>query len=1021
MKKLLQSLFILLFVATAAMAQNRTITGTVTSKEDGLPIPGASVRVKGSTAGVSTGANGTFTLPVTSNATTLEFSSIGFGSQQITIGTSNVINVSLSTSYRDLNEVVVTALGIQRTKKSTGYSNENVSAKELTEGKVVNLITGLQSKVSGLQINLLNNGVNPSTRVVLRGNRSLTGDNTALIVVDGVPVPQSVLSSLNPNDVESVNVLKGATAAALYGSEGVNGVLIVTTKKGGEGRNRVNFSSTASIESVAYMPDMQYEFGNGYDLETYVEYENTSWGPKYDGSTKQIGPTLADGSKWEIPYSALRDEKMKFWDKGTTFQNDLSFSGGDATSKFYLSLQDVKIKGVVPKDESRRTGVRFNGTKQFGDFDISASINYTQNSINVTTSGAYDNLLNVPQQIPITQLSDWKNSKFATPDGYFSGYYINPYWGIDNQRRDTKGGYFTGNIEANYKFTPWLKATYRLGLFNRNSSYKQFGAKVAYTTAYDRPTNSNGSVTDFSDLYRRINSDLLLQANKKFGDFDLGLMVGNNIRDIYSTNISAGATALVVPGLYNLSNRVGEATVSSNYSKNRMYAFFGEFNAAYKDYLFLNVTGRNEWVSLLNSNNRSYFYPGASLSFVFTDAVPSIKSDILSSGKAFVSANKTGNVNLSPYNLETTLTPSAGFPYGNTPGFTVGNTYANANLTPEFVKSIEGGLQLGFFKNRINLDATYVFSKSEGQIVAISTSGATGYTSAYVNAGRVDNNIIELGLRGKIIQTNQVTWELGLNYTHYDNKVVELYQGLNEIALAGGGYTNAAQIFAVKGEQYPVLKTTSYERDPQGRIVVNGTTGIPVRAAALQIQGQTNPNQTLGLNTRVGYKGFSLAAQLDYRTGNVFYTYAGRNMDFTGLSAHSAAYGREPFVVPNSVIKNTDGSYTPNTALKTNVGGFEYWYSQYSQVQENYAIDATFLKLREVSLTYSLPSKFLAKQKVLKAASIGLVGRNLFTSRAKENVFTDPEFSYNDGNAVGIDDQINPPTRIYGFTLNVSF
>jgi len=1019
MKKLLQSLFILLFVATSAIAQNRTITGTVTSSEDGLPIPGVSVKVKGTNIGVSTGANGKYSLPVSSNASALEFSSIGYASQTISIGSSNVINVSLSASAKDLNEVVVTALGIQRTKKSTGYSNENLSAKEITEGKVVNLVTGLQSKVSGLQINLLNNGVNPSTRVVLRGNRSLTGDNTALIVVDGVPVPSSVLAALNPNDVESVNVLKGATAAALYGSEGVNGVLIVTTKRGGEGRTRVNFSSTTSIESVAYMPDMQYEFGNGYDLDTYVEFENTSWGPKYDGSTKQIGPTLADGSKWEIPYSPLKDEKMNFWDKGTTFQNDLSFSGGDATSKFYLSLQDVKIKGVVPKDESRRTGIRFNGTKQFGNLDISANLNYTQNSINYTTSGVYDNLLNIPQQVPITQLSDWRNNKFATPDGYFSGYYINPYWGIDNQRRDTKGGYFTGNIEANYKFAPWLKATYRLGLYNRTSSYKQWGAKVAYTTLYDRPTNSNGSVTDYADLYRRINSDLLLQANKKFGDFDLGLMVGNNIRDIYSTSVSAGATALVVPGLYNVSNRVGEATVSSTYSNNRMYAFFGEFNAAYKDYLFLNVTGRNEWVSLLNKDNRSYFYPGASLSFVFTDAIPSIKSNLFSSGKVFASANKTGNVNLNPYSLETTLSPSTGFPYGNTPGFTVGNTYANPNLTPEFVKSFETGIQLGFLKNRINLDATYVYSKSEGQIVAITTSGATGYTSAFVNAGRVDNNIIELGLRAKVIETSQVNWELGLNYTHYNNKVVDLYQGLGEIPL--GGYANAAYIYAVKGEQYPVIKTTAYERDPQGRIVVNGTTGVPVRAAALQVQGQTNPDQTFGFNTRVGYKGFSLAAQLDYRTGNVFYNYLGRNMDFTGLSAHSAAYGREPFVVPNSVIKNPDGSYTPNASVKTNYGGFEYWYSQYSQVQENYTIDATFLKLREISLTYSLPNKLLAKQKVVKAASVGVVGRNLFTQRAKENVFTDPEFNFTEGNSVGVQDLINPPTRIYGFTLNVSF
>ncbi|RZK63592.1 MAG: SusC/RagA family TonB-linked outer membrane protein, partial [Pedobacter sp.] len=337
---------------------DRTITGTVTSADDKLPIPGVSVRIKGANTGTSTDATGKFTLNVGAG-TVLEFTSIGYTKQSRTVGTANTINVVLVSDAQSLNEVVITtSLGIRRSAASTGYSSQTLDNKSLTEGKVTNLVTGLASKVAGLQINLNNNGVNPTTRVILRGNRSLTGNNEALIVVDGVPVPKDVLAALNPNDVEDVTVLKGANAASLYGSEGVNGVLIVTTKKGKNGNNQVNFSSTTSLETVAYMPKMQESFGNGYDLNTYVPYENTSWGPKYDGSIVTVGPTLANGAEWKLPYSAIENEKMNFWDTGRTFQNDLSFSGGDDKSTYFFSVQDVKIKGIIPKDENRRTSAR---------------------------------------------------------------------------------------------------------------------------------------------------------------------------------------------------------------------------------------------------------------------------------------------------------------------------------------------------------------------------------------------------------------------------------------------------------------------------------------------------------------------------------------------------------------------------------------------------------------------------------------------------------------------------------------
>ncbi|WP_421945534.1 SusC/RagA family TonB-linked outer membrane protein [Pedobacter sp.] len=1022
MKKLLQSLFILMFVAVTAMAQDRTITGTVTSADDKLPIPGVSVRIKGANTGTSTDATGKFTLNVGAG-TVLEFTSIGYTKQSRTVGTSNTINIVLVADAQSLNEVVITtSLGIRRSAATTGYSSQTLDNKSLTEGKVTNLVTGLASKVAGLQINLNNNGVNPSTRVILRGNRSLTGNNEALIVVDGVPVPKDVLAALNPNDVEDVTVLKGANAASLYGSEGVNGVLIVTTKKGKSGNNQVNFSSTTSLETVAYMPKMQESFGNGYDLNTYVPFENTSWGPKYDGSIVTVGPTLANGAEWKLPYSAIENEKMNFWDTGRTFQNDLSFSGGDDKSTYFFSVQDVKIKGIIPKDENRRTSARMNASRTFGKLTASFTANYAVANPKITASNVYNNLLNIPQNVPITQLKDWENNQFATPNGYFSGYYVNPYWEIDNNRKNTRTETFNGTGELKYEFAKWLSATYRLGVFNTNSNFKQYYQKVAYTTAYDRPTNASGNVTDRADNFRRLNSDIILQANHSVGDFKFSLLAGNNVRNDFTKYTSETANALVIPGLYNVSNRVGEATVESKYTQRRQVAVFGELNVDYKDYLHLAVTGRNEWISVLNATNRSYFYPAAALSFVFSNAFPSIKENSpLSFGKAYVSANKTANVNLGAYNLETAFNISAGFPYGNLPGFSVGNTFANPDLQPEFVKSYEGGIQLGFFNDRINFEGTYAYSDSKGQIIPISTSFSTGYSNAFVNAGRVTNKTIELSLRAIAVRSTNWTWNVGINYSHFNNKVLDLYQGVNEIPL--GGYANSAYVYAVKGEAYPVIKTTSYLRDPQGRIVVDGTTGYPKNAGALLNQGQTNAPTNLGFNTSVRYKNFTLAGQIDYRTGNVFYNILGNLNDFTGLSYTSAQYDRLPFVVPNSSIESPAGSgnFIPNTSVKTLDGGFDYWYGQYRNIQENYVNDATFVKLRELSLTYNLPASWLSKQKVVKRASIGLVGRNLLTWLPKENIFTDPEFSFTDGNSTGISDYIAPPTRIYGFNLNVTF
>lgn len=1018
MKKALL-LFTMLVVSIGLVyAQSRQVTGKITG-DDGSAVPFATVQIKGTTKGTTADENGAFKLAITDGAT-LIVRAVGYEQKELLVGSESTVSIVLVASSKTLDEVVVTALGLKRSSSQLGYSVAKVDNANLTNAKVTNVTTGLQGKVSGLQVNLVNNGVNPQTRVVLRGNRSLTGNNQALVVLDGVPVPQSVLSALNPNDVEDMTVLKGANAAALYGSEGVNGALIITTKRGKEGRMSVTYSNTTSLEKVMYLPDMQYEFGAGYDLNTYVAYENTSWGPKFNGQMIETGPELEDGSQYMTKHSPLRNEKKDFFNTGLTMQNDVNVSGGDDKSTFFVSLQDVKVSGIVPDDEYRRTGGRFNASRKYGILTAGFNLGYSTSTQDYTLSDVYNNLLNIPQNIPITELSDWKNNKYAAPNGYFSGYYINPYWGIANNRQVTRNDVLSGNAEFALKPTSWFDVLYRVGVYNETSNYKNWYAKVAYTKAYDRPSDNAGNVKDGAAQSKRINSDLILSFNKNFGDISSKLLVGGNIRDNRYKEITNQATAIVVPELYNVANRLGEAVVYEQNTNSRQVAGYAELDLGYKNYLYLTVTARNEWVSLLSKENRSYFYPGASLSYVFSEGVPAIKnSNVISYGKLIVSANKTGNVNLSPYQLKTPFEVGSGFPFGSLPGFTYGDRYANPDLEPEFVNSWEVGTQIGFFRDRLSLEASYFQSKVDGTIVPISTSIATGFSSAYINAGVVTNKGIELDLKGSPVKTADFSLELGVNYTYLDNKVVSLYQGLDEIPL--GGYENSAYVYAVKDQQYPALKVTGYARDDQGRIIVSKTTGYAQKTTALKNVGQTNPRTRIGFNLTAKYKGIFLNGLLDYRAGNVFYNRLNNLLDFTGLSAHSAAYGREPYVIPNSVYDDGSGKYVVNTDVKTADGGFDYWYGQYRNIQENYVSDARFLKLRELTVGYELPKSLLSKQNIVKAASISLVGRNLFTWLPKENEGIDPEMNFTDGNAVGISALQTPQTRIFGANLTVTF
>ncbi|MXV49886.1 SusC/RagA family TonB-linked outer membrane protein [Pedobacter sp. HMF7647] len=1053
MKKLLLSLFASFVLVLSVLAQERTVTGTVTAKEDGGPLPGVSVKVKGSNTGTQTAANGRYSISVPANST-LVFTYIGYGSQELAVGSKTTVNASLTTDAKQLTEVVVTAAGIKKDKKNLGYSADNVSNQELTEGRQTNMINGLTGKVPGLQIGRSSGGVNTATRITLRGQRSLNGNNQPLFVIDGIPVdnssiqPSSTSSNqvdvgnrigdINPDDIESVTVLKGPNAAALYGSQATNGAIVITTKSGKDAASRgkkfeVSYNSAFLLDQVQKLPTLQNEYGSGYENGTgnpsvYDEIENTNWGPKFDGSMVQSGPTLADGSKLMIPYSAVPDNTKNFFDKGHNIQNSISFSGGGEKGSFYGSFSDNEVRGVIPGDKFRRNTVNLSGNAKLANhFTISGKVSYNKNLTNTSfqggggASGVYNAVINTSRQINLSDFKDWRNYKFAAPNGYFDGYYPNPYYALDNNRFNSNLDRVLGNIQVGFDPYKWLNITYRLGTDFSSDRRHQTFEKTSYTTAYQRPSSTTGGITDDAITRRILNSDLLVTFKKDFGtDFTTSLTLLNNIRQDDNRQLTAKATAISIPGFFNLSNRVGElnsdGTQPEQSFKSRLVGFAGDLNIGFRDYLFLNGTIRNDVSSTLPKENRSYWYPSVNLSFVVTDAISALKdNNILSYAKLRGGVAKVGST-ADPYVLLNTFGAGSGFPFGSLASFTLSNTTNNPDLKPEFTTSYEAGTELSFLQDKLGLDFTYYRTSTDNQIIPVSVAPSTGFTRATVNAGNILNKGIEVALRINPFR-GPFSWNLNFNYTHNTSTVESLYQDSKEFPFGSG---NPVPV-AIVGQPWPLLKGTAYLRDPQGNVVVDATTGYIKTDPTQRTFGQVNPKHIFGLANTFSYKGFSLSTTFDYRTGNVIYSGTKNTLTFTGSTLETTQYGRERFIWPNSVIETSPGVFTPNTTVKTRSGNFDFWYSNYNQFAESSIIDAAFIKLRDVSFQYQFPKQWLSKTPFGRA-SLALTGANILLWTPKSNMYIDPEANiFGTSNSQGREITNTPSTASYGITLNATF
>ncbi len=1064
-----------------ALAQNRTVSGRVTDGANNQGLPGVTVLVKGTTLGTATGNDGTYTISVPPTATTLTFSYIGYTSIEQPIG-DGTVSVALASDAHQIGEVVVTgALGIQRQAQETGYATATLDTKEITQARPTNFVNGLAGKVSGLQIQTLNAGVNPDVRITLRGTRSITGNNQPLIVIDGIISTNQILAALSPDDIESNTILKGANAAALYGSQASNGAFIITTKRGG-GRPQVTLSQTSQFESVSFLPKFQDTFGpgspqnlvsllagtfnpngpdQGYEYQ-YQGFENQQYGPRYDGSLQPFGEPLADGSVQMLTYEARPDERRKFFNTAYQMQNGITFSGGDNNTKFFASYQNVHNNGIVPKDKYDRNSFRFNASKQIERLTIGFNVSYSQAKTDITsnadqTNSVYWSLFNTTSMSPITSYKDWQNNPFANPNGYYNAYYLNPYFVIDNNRTTDRRNTLSGDIDLSYKVLDWLRVQYRLGTTNLDQYSIATQDKFTYNSyvtagnTNKSGTPINGYVRDLSSSLNRINSDLFVSMDKRFGKISVQAVVGNNIQQLSSHYTSASSSALAQAGDFNLENRAGNLSSANARFSARSFSFYGDLTLGFNDIFFLHGSGRFDNTSILDPGFRNYFYPSVDGSFVFSNLIPSLKtSSILDYGKLRGGIAKVSQANIggggstgvaesgSAYATRGIFSAGAGFPYSGNTSFGVGNTLVQPGLRPETTISTEAGLEFSLLKHRIAGAVTYYTQDVTNLTVYQVVPYSTGYSSYLRNAGEVKNHGFEADLNFTPIRLrNSLTVTLGANFNYNNNEVVSLPDG-NALDLGG---TGDAEVFAIQGQPFPVLQGTYYERVESGAAAgkikmtqVNDNAGnvryMPVKASGIKSFGNTQPKYKYGFNASISYKGLTIAGQGEMRTGYVVYHGIGSSMDFAGSSQRSAQYDRKDFVFPDSAIPQLDATgnvtgYTANASALT-TGNVEFWASDAynTTVAENYITSGMFFKIRELSVSYAVPASLLPKTGLIKGVSLNLFGRNLFTYVPKSNMWADPEFSAaaSTSNITGINNIYQtPPTKFIGANLNVTF
>ena len=1116
MRKFAILLVFLLFAGLQVVLAQKTITGKVTSSEDGLGIPGATVLVKGTTQGVITDMDGAFKLSVPANATKLVVSVVGMKSIEVEIGTQTSFAVVLEPEARDIEGVVITALGISREKKSLGYATQEVKGDALSTVKSANFINSMSGKVTGVQIKKTTN-MGGSTNILIRGNKSLTGNNQVLFVVDGVPMNNQIsntssqtqaglgydygnaASDINPEDIASVNVLKGAAASALYGSRASNGVVMITTKKGVSGAKKgigITVSTGITMGSVdkSTFPEYQKDYGGGYghyysnplgynpeadpngnnaaywfirdvngdgiDEQWAVTSEDASYGAPFNANLNvyqwdAVDPESPNFNK-ATPWVNAKNGPITFFNKPVTYTNSVAISNTLEDGSYRFSYTNYKQSGLLPNSELKKNNLSLNSTwKVNNKLTLDGSANYIQQKAKGRNSTGYsDNQMGSFRQwwqtnVDLKDLEAAYNTtkrnvtwNWSDPTVALPIFWDNPYWQrYENYQSDSRNR-ISGYASLNYKLADWVDVFGRVSVDSYNELQEERRAVGSIPSPFGIGTSSDGSIgrSDQGSGYLRrdvtfseYNYDFMLKFKKDISeDFSFNGVLGSNVR---RTNldriISATNGGIGVAKLYSLQNSINALPYPKELaSKIEVRGIYASASFGFKNMLYVDVTGRNDWASTLPLDNRSFFYPSVATSFVFSEVV---KANWLSFGKIRLNyagvSNGAGFDQLANrYNVVTPL---------NSPMTSVDGTFKNAELKPENTTSIEGGLEMFFFERRLGFDLAFYKTNTTDQILPLTLSTSTGYNFKIINAGEMENKGIELSLMGTPVKSTSFKWDIAVNWSQNRNKVLSLVEGVDNLQL--GSFQGGVTLNAKVGQPYGVLFGTDYTYDDAGQKIINAANGQYIKTATSDnVIGDVNPKWNSGITNTFTYKNWALSFLLDIQRGGSIFSLDMYYGLATGLYQETSFINDLGNPVRNKIIKNTDGTYASTSGGFVNEGvnvaadgtsspnatrirADRYGAFGYARglPDKAFVYDASYVKLREVSISYSLPTALMQKT-FIKGASLSAVGSNLWII-SKNLPYADPESGLGAGNLQGYSTGSLPSTRDFGFDLKLNF
>ena len=1054
----------------SAFAQTQ-VDGIVVSQEDGQPVIGVSVLVIGTNIGTVTGNDGRFSLTVPAGKSQLRFSYLGM--ETLEVSARPRMRIVLRSDDTNLDEIVVTAMGISRQQKTLGYSATQLDNDELTLGKMTDVTSALAGKVAGVQISASSADPGTANSVIIRGFSSINGNNQPLYVVDGVPLQQTSslsqgheeamggISNINPNDIESMTVLKGAAATALYGSRAANGVIVVTTKSGkrGDGRNfSITYDGSLQWRTVATLPKFQNQFGQGWNgKQTFIE--NGSWGPEFDGSQQVYGP-IWNHQQLIHKYEAVENNIKDFFETGLTTSHSVALSGVSDDSKmtYYLSYGYSGDDGIIPsnKDIYRRNTIAMRASYEpISWLKLSSSVNIATSKADIPGSfqgtSVIDGILEFPRDLSLVDRKDL-SSPFNTPEAWYTPYGItNPYWAIENNYNHNDSKQVQGKIQADIKPIRQLTLTYRYGFDYTDYDFKIGFPQITLDDALINedygyaPSNMNQDGWVFSRYLRKYekNHDFLANWADKYldGMLDVNVTAGVNMNERYQT-LSSGQTDKLTfnTGFWDLSNGSTISELSESQSKRRLVGLFGDITLGWDEMLYLGLTARNDWSSTLPLNKNSYFYPGATLSWIFTRLIP--KNNILDFGKLRLAYGKTGN-DASPYLTSARFIQGtsrayygsdvAKFPLGGINAFQASSTIGSSELKPEMTTEYEIGLNLAFLGNRINVDFAYYNRETKDQIFTLPVDPASGYSSMVTNFGNVRNRGIELLVNTTPVRTKDFRWDLGFNFSKNSNKILSMpssVEGGKTTIYSFSAGNDAVYFYAEEGNPMGEFYTYMPQYTNDGKLIV-GDDGQPLLTTDLIDTGKNmNPDWIGGVTTALSWKGITLSAALDIRKGGYMFSRSKNLMQFTGNGAITTYNERRPFVIPNSVVSDGKGGYVENTTPiflgggDLGYGDYQGYYNDYGWGQggEAYLLNKSFVKLRNITLAYQLPKSLVSKL-YLSDITVSLFCNNVFTWTHKSNTFIDPEGSTTGNDLEGQFGElyVNPGCRTFGFNVGVKF